>query len=346
MGQGGRDGPRVFVELGIPGFEEEREIGRGGFSVVYLAWQPSYDRHVAIKVLSANPGPEEINRFSRECKAMGALDGHPNIVGVYGSGRLPNGQPYIVMEFLSEGSLADRISRKPLAWPDAVSIGIKLAGALESAHRAGVVHRDVKPANVMMSRFREPKLGDFGIARVEGGGETLSGALAASWAYAPPEVVDGRRPDALSDVYSLASTVFALIEGRPPFGGSSDDGRLALLSRVLREPVPRMRDEVPASVENVVRQGLAKDPRQRQRSAAELGRQLQAAQSEASLVVTPLSLLSTRWALPTTRRLRRLCLSCWFRSVHPTRSPPEPRRTAPDLQGLWSGGDCGWLSPP
>ena len=117
MDQGSRDEPRVIVELGIPGLEEAVKVGRGGFSVVYRAWQPKHDRHVAIKVLSTNLDVQEIDRFSRECKAMGALEGHPNIVAVYGSGVLPDGQPYILMEFLSEGSLADRTARKPLAWP-------------------------------------------------------------------------------------------------------------------------------------------------------------------------------------------------------------------------------------
>lgn len=267
-GGGGQD----FVDLGILGYEQAVKIGSGGFSDVYRAWEPAFERHVAIKVISAQLKASEVDRFARECAAIGRLTGHPNIVTVHTAGRLETGQPYIVMEFLSEGSLEERIASRPLGWAAATDIGVKLAGALESAHRAGVLHRDVKPANVMLSKYGECKLGDFGIARAEGRLETRSGEVVATWEHAPPEVVDAARPSPASDVYSLASTMFTLMDGLPPFGLDQIDTLSVLLIRILHDPVRPLRRGVPAPVERVIRQGLAKDPARRPASAAALGR--------------------------------------------------------------------------
>lgn len=281
-----RDGGQAFVELGIDGYEEAVEIGRGGFSVVYRAWEPAFQRHVAVKVVSTDAQPSELDRFARECSAIGRLAGHPNIVTVHKAGRLAGGQPYIVMEYLSEGSLGERIATQPLGWAVAADIGVKLAGALESAHRAGVLHRDVKPGNAMLSRYGECKLGDFGIARIEGGLETQTGKVAASWDHAPPELVNGARPAPTSDVYSLASTLFTLIDGRPPFGLDPAESFVALLARIVRDPVRPLRTAIPEPVERVIREGLAKEPTRRPADAAAFGRQLQAAQATLNVPVT------------------------------------------------------------
>lgn len=286
MSEGSWGEGKAFVELGIDGYERAVEIGRGGFSVVYRAWDVAFERNVAIKVVAADRRDTEVDRFARECAAIGRLAGHPNIVTVYNAGRLASGQPYIVMEFLSEGSLAKRTAARPLDWAKATEIGIKLAGALDSAHRAGVLHRDVKPGNVMVSGYGECKLGDFGIARLEGRHETQTGKVAASWQHAPPEIVDGARPSAASDVYSLASTLFTLIDGRPPFGLEPAETFVALLARIVREPVRPIRAPIPDQIEQVIREGLAKDPGRRPASAAEFGRRLQAAQAALGVPVT------------------------------------------------------------
>lgn len=182
-------------------------VGRGGFASVYRARQPAFDRDVAIKVLTQSITDEARMRFERECVAIGGLSGHPNIVTVYEHGMTPDGSAYIVMEFLDGGSLADRVSRSgPLPWTTVCEIGVKLAGALESAHRRSVLHRDLKPDNVLVSRFDEFKLGDFGIARVTGRDVTAEGFITATPAHAPPEILSGGDPKVASDVYSLAST--------------------------------------------------------------------------------------------------------------------------------------------
>jgi serine/threonine protein kinase len=290
MLQAGGGGREPVVDLGIEGLEQAVEIGRGGFSVVYRAWQPSFERHVAVKVISVNPEDADVNRFARECAAVGSLQGHPNIVTVHDAGRRADGQPFIVMEYLSGGSLSDHAVKQPLGWTTAVDIGVKLAGALECAHRAKVLHRDVKPGNVLVSRYGEVKLGDFGIARIEGRGETRSGMIAASWEHAPPEIVEGRRPSIASDTYSLASTLFALIDGRPPFCRGSDEDLRSLSIRIIRDPVRSMGGGAPEPVERAIRRGLAKDASQRPRTAADFGRILRAAQIQAGVEATTLPL--------------------------------------------------------
>ena len=292
MGQSAGGNGDDVVDLGIPGFEQAVEIGSGGFSLVYRAWEPAFERHVAIKVISTRLKASEVDRFAQECAALGRLTDHPNIVTVHTAGRLRTGQPYIVMEFMSGGSLEDRLATQPMEWAAASDIGVKLAGALESAHGAGVLHRDVKPANVMLSRYGDCKLGDFGIARMEGGVETRTGETVASWHYAPPEVFDRTRarPSAASDVYSLAATLFALIDGLPPFGLDQGVEFPALVDNVLHGPVRPVRTVVPEPILRVIMQGLAKDPARRPGGAAAFGRQLQAAQEAVGVRTTPLPL--------------------------------------------------------
>lgn len=289
MDRGSQGTHASVVDLGIEGYDQAVEIGRGGFSTVYRAWQPTFERHVAIKVVSTVIDATALDRFARECAAIGTLSGHPNIVTVHDAGRLATGQPFIVMEFLS-ASLVQRMKAQALDWTEAVPTGIKLAGALESAHQAGVLHRDVKPENVLVSRYGDCKLADFGIARIEGRSETRSGVITASWSHAAPEIVDGKRPTVAADVYSLASTLFALLDGQPPFVRGADDSLLALFARIVSDPVRGLRPPVPQAVARIVLEGLAKVPADRPRTAAEFGGRLQAAQAEAGMPVTTLPL--------------------------------------------------------
>ncbi|MGH9278993.1 MAG: serine/threonine-protein kinase [Acidimicrobiales bacterium] len=279
-------------ELGLEGYEKAQEVGRGGFARVYRAWQPDFERDVAIKVITTDVDDDSLSRFRRECQAIGSLSGHPNIVTVHEHGRAGNGQPYIVMEYLSGGSLWARLEgRGPLPWPKAVDVGIKLAGALESAHRRGVLHRDIKPENVLVSRFGEPKLADFGIARIEGKTATRTGVVTGTVAHAPPEVLSGARPTVASDVYSLGSTLYTLLAGHPAFLRPDDESIVAVVARVAAEPVPDLRPAgVPDAVATVIERAMAKEPAHRFASAEAMGRGLQAAQSTAGLAVTTLPL--------------------------------------------------------
>lgn len=265
------------LRLSIDGFDELTEVGWGGFSVVFRARQRDYNREVALKVLSVQSTRASVDAFERECAAIGSLSGHPSVVTIHGVGETADGRPFMVMEFLHGGSLGDRLRfQGPLGWREVAEIGIRLAGALESAHRAGILHRDVKPENVLVSRFGEPKLGDFGVARLHGGVTTGSGGIVGTLGHAAPEVLGGHAPTVRSDIYSLGSTLFTLLNGTPPFPLRGDEGLLGLLARISTETPEDLRPSgVPDGLCGVIEQALDKDPADRQASAEAVGRQLQ-----------------------------------------------------------------------
>jgi len=286
--------PEVVEELTRRGFTDVTAVGRGGHAVVYRAEQPAFGRTVAVKVLTAaDLDPVAFERFERERKALGSMSNHPNILTVYEGGVTRSGQAYLVTEYAPRGTLGERLARRgPVPWPEAVVTGIKLAGAVETAHRRGVVHRDVKPENVLLSDYGEPLLGDFGIARITGGFETSSAIIRASVAHVPPEVLGGERPRPSTDVYSLASTLLTVIWGRAPFF-HEDEAVPQLYDRIAREAPPDLRTRgVPGAVCRVLERGLAKRPSDRPPSALAFGEELQAAQRALGQAVTTLPIVT------------------------------------------------------
>ncbi len=286
---------RPPVELAIPGLADAVEIGVGGFGVVYRAAEADLGRTVAVKILAANLDEAGRDRFDRERRALGTLSGHPNIVTVHRGGYTPAGQPYLVMEYLDRGSLADHLrSAGTVGWHDALTVGVQLAGALETAHRAGVLHRDIKPGNILLSRLGSAKLCDFGIARLQGAFETRSATVTASLAHAPPEVVDGHRPDARSDVYSLASTLYELVTGRPPFVQPTDESMVQILNRIHTADVPPLDESVlPGPLFRAIETAMAKDPAARPPSALAFGQSLVQVQHQIGLPPTPIPIEDT-----------------------------------------------------
>ncbi|MBL8775994.1 MAG: protein kinase [Acidimicrobiales bacterium] len=285
------DDPRSGVL--VEGYEDLRQIGRGGFATVYRARQRAFDRVVALKVLDLpDPGPDARERFERECRAIGALSWHPNIVVVHDSGVTADGRLYLAMEFLEAGSLADRVRASGLMpWEEVARAGIEVSGALDTAHEAGTLHRDLKPDNVLVGVFGEAKLGDFGIAAVEGGPATATGESALTVLYAAPEVLRGARATVASDVYSLASTLHTLLAGRAAFARATDESVAATVLRAVSEPAPDLRAlGVPDDLAAVIETAMAKDPAARPPSAAALGRALQEVQRAHGVDVTDLPL--------------------------------------------------------
>ena len=267
-------------DLGILGYESISVVGHGGFGTVYRAEQVSVGREVALKVLSAFPDDWSRTRFERECKAMGRLSWHPHIVVVYDAGVAADGRPFISMEFLPNGNLAEAVRRSgPLTWQDVLSAGVQLSGAAAAAHASGVLHRDIKPANVLRGNFGETKLTDFGIARLAGSEVTRStGDFTATVAYTAPEVLNGEEPTEQSDVYSLGATLFALAAGHAAFV-SRDKSPASLVMRVINEPVPDLRTQgVPPEVCTVIEGAMEKSPAARPDSAAALGAEFQSVQ--------------------------------------------------------------------
>jgi len=277
------------ARLGVPGCESPAEIGRGGFGVVYRAWQPAFSRTVAVKILAADRLDDNARaRFEREVRAMGRLSGHPHIVTVHQAGHTEAGNPYILMAYEEGGSLAARSGAA--AWPEVVAGGVAIAGALESAHRAGVLHRDVKPENILISAYGELKLADFGLARpLRPAAPREQRSVTASLLHAAPEVLRGEPASVASDVYALGSTLYWWLAGAAAFAPAPGEPVADLLARIAASPVPDLRPRgVPEAVCAVLERAMAKDPAARPATAAGFAEQLQQAQRSGGSPMTPL----------------------------------------------------------
>lgn len=272
----------------IPGFRYVEVLGRGGFADVFAYEQLGLGRRVAVKVMLDGITPDSQRLFESEASVMAQLSNHPSIVSIYQAGAAPDGRPFLVMEHCPPPHLAARLREHPLSVERALEVGIQIAGAVESAHRIGVLHRDIKPANILFTEFGRPALTDFGISVTthHGVGQGVHG-LSVAWA--PPEQIEGDAPtDASADVYSLAATIWATLVGHGPFirgGERNDDATVG--QRVRTEPAPRTgRDDVPVELERVLATALAKRPEQRYATAMELARALQQVQAQQRMSVT------------------------------------------------------------
>lgn len=270
----------------LPGFQYLHHLGSGGFADVFLYEEALLGRKVAVKVLlSGKLGADAISHFTNEANLMAQLSNHPSIVSVYQAGVSEDNRPYLVMEYCSRPNLQARYRSARLSEAEALRVGIQIAGAVETAHRAGILHRDIKPANILVTDYGRPALTDFGIAAT-----TSSNAQTGmSVPWAPPEALaaDGRG-DERSDVYSLAATLYTLLAGRSPFevpGGSNTS--LDLIGRVQSAPLPPInRQDVSSAFEAVLVAALAKRPAERHGSAMEFARALQRVQISLGLPAT------------------------------------------------------------
>lgn len=282
--------------LNVDDVTDAVEIGRGAFGVVYRAHQESFDRTVAVKVL-ANVDVDEasLERFAREVRAVGRLSGHPNIVAVYTHGTTDSGAPYMLMEFCQSGSYGDAVRNgRRLSWQEATEVAISIAGALETSHRSGILHRDVKPDNILIDGYGVPKLADFGIARQSTQSSmTATGMLTGSPAHVAPEIVAGEVPSAASDIYSLGSTVHALITGEPAFVRTTDSSILPLLQRIATASPPSLQQwGVPAPIADVVLATMSKDPTARPATALAFAEDLQRARQASGAPPAPFRVLA------------------------------------------------------
>ncbi len=283
-GTGGSDGPR------IAGYRDFKPLGQGGFAIVFSAYQEQFDRVVAVKVLTINLDEKARERFIRECRAAGRLSAHPNVVTVLDAGLTDDGRPYMTTELMARGSIADWIDRNgPMPLADALQVGVKMCGALNVVHAAGILHRDIKPQNILVSAYGEPALADFGISAVGMGTDGARATMTFTPEYTPPEILEGKPPDPTMDVYSLGATIYALLTGLPPFVSREDEGLLPFIRRIMHDPVPPLPDDIaPPEVVDVLATAMAKDPAGRFPSTEVFGQRLQELQASLGQPVTPM----------------------------------------------------------
>ncbi len=260
-------------------FMIEREVGRGGVGIVYRAGDRVTGEVVALKVIAiAGVDAGEEARFQREGRVLSELQ-HPNIVRLVAFGQLDEGQPYVAMEWLDGEDIAQRQRRQPLPLAACLRLGAQVADALDAAHAAGIIHRDVKPSNIIvLTDTKRPdlvaKLVDFGVAAAEDAKLTRTGAIVGTPAYMAPEQARGDgEVESSADIYALGATLFEMIAGRPPHVGPTP---IAILARLVTTPAPRLSEVVvdaPYGLDDLIGRMLSTEARQRP-DATEVAKEL------------------------------------------------------------------------
>lgn len=265
----------TFIGQEFGGYRILSQVGKGGMATVYKAFQASLDRYVAVKVMPPFYAQEDetfLKRFQREARAVAKLR-HPNILMVIDFGE-HDGFTYIVMEYVDAGTLTDRLG-SPLPLDDITTIIDQIASALDYAHGQGVVHRDVKPSNILLPKPNWPLLTDFGLAKIVGGSQlTITGSIAGTPAYMSPEQGQGESVDSRSDIYSLGIVLYEMATGGVPYHAETP---MAVVVKHIIEPLPLPRSknsDLPEAVERVILKALAKKPEDRYQRVVDLSNAL------------------------------------------------------------------------
>jgi len=345
-----------WIEQTIGGYKIAEEIGKGGVATVYRAYQSQLERWVAIKIMEATEasGKEFLDRFRREARAIAALR-HPNVLTIYDYGE-EKGIAYIVMEYVAGGTLKSSLTGQPMEWPDAATMVLPVGRALAYAHSEGIVHRDVKPANILLARPDWPLLADFGLVKLLGRkrGITQPGVSIGTPAYFSPEQASGDEVDHRTDIYGLAIVLYELLTGHLPFEA---DSPIEMMLRRLREnPVPprQFNPLIPYQLEAIILRALARDPAARHPTMEALLQDLSRLPGATGRAVTP---PPSAAPMPTaTTRLDAPCITIGPRLVVMGTGAmiPIPRRdnvmigrsdphvTPPDVDlGPYGGGQAG-----
>ena len=274
----------------LEGAEFIRFLGAGGFADVFLYRQDMPRREVAVKVIRSGASAAQKQKFQAESDLMAKFGAHPAVLSLYAAGRLRDGRAYLTMEYCPPPHLGKRFSTtSPMRVEQALEITIKIAGAVETIHRAGYLHRDIKPANILLTAFGHPVLTDFGIAiSQDTPADQVDSAFSPYWA--PPEQQLNRPLTPASDVYSLAATTYTMLAGRPPHvdmapGAHNDPA--SILKRLHHGSIaPIGRNDVPAALERVLFTAMSKRPSDRFASAMAFARALRQIQSSLGLPLT------------------------------------------------------------
>lgn len=271
----------------LPGLEFVGQLGSGGFADVFAYDQQLPARRVAVKVLREHvASPGGVGGFLAEANALAALQ-HPNIVPLHAVGVAPDGRPYFVMAYCPGPNFSARCRAKPLGLAETLRVGIALAGAVETAHRLGLLHRDIKPANVLSDQYGTPQLADFGLVGVRADNDPVELGVSVPWSA--PEVLFGTADASpASDVYSLAATLWTLLVGYSPFEiDPTWNSPVDLLRRIRTQAAPSLPlSGAPTSLDIALMKAMDKDPGRRPGSALDLAAALQGVQRSLGLPVT------------------------------------------------------------
>ncbi|MGD9605921.1 MAG: serine/threonine-protein kinase [Leucobacter sp.] len=286
----------------ITGFGYVRPLGSGGFAHVYQYEQDMPRRVVAVKVLETPlSGPRDRSDFESEADTMARLSSHPSIVSIYSAGVAADGRPYIAMEYCPD-SMRTRTRNNPAPLQVVLDAGVRLAGALETAHRSGVLHRDIKPSNVLVSTTGRPTLTDFGISSLQGLSPSGDKAQAMSIPWAAPEVVSGATSGTVaSEIWALGATIYTFAAGRSPFEHAdrqqnTQSKMIDRISRARYTPVPGAQGYGP--FDQAMARSMALRADQRFASMREFGETLQQLQRSYGFDVTPFDLVEAGWVAP------------------------------------------------
>ena len=268
-------------------YEVIAPIGSGGMGEVYLARDKNLDRRVALKLLSPsdNTTDQRFRRFIQEAKAASALN-HPNIAHIYEIGEA-DGTPFIAMEYVEGRSLQQRLTDEPLNTPDVLQIACQIADGLSEAHNAGIIHRDIKASNIMLTSRGQVKVLDFGLAKIRRDGDdststdldtqlkTAPHVVMGTLPYMSPEQAIGHQLDHRTDIFSLGVVLYQLITRRLPFSGKTASETANLIATAQPEPISRFNNTVPSELERIIRKCLEKEPQRRYQTAADLAADLE-----------------------------------------------------------------------
>jgi Tol biopolymer transport system component len=296
--KGARLGPYEIVEA----------VGAGGMGEVYKAKDTRLDRTVALKVLPEHlaENPELRQRLEREAKAVSSLS-HPHVCALYDVGH-DDGVDYLVMEFLEGESLAQRLTKGPMAVEELLKVSIQIVDALEKAHRSGIIHRDLKPGNIMLTR-EGAKLLDFGLAKAEasipGGGDltasptasqplTAAGTVLGTYQYMAPEQLEGKEVDARTDIFALGAVLYEMATGRRAFAGDTSASMIGAIMHQQPQPASQVQPMTPPALDRVIQTCLAKDPDDRWQTAHDVKLQLQWIAEGGSVVGLPAPVAARR----------------------------------------------------
>lgn len=282
----------------LSGYSYVRPLGTGGFADVFLFQQNMPRRLVAVKVLLSKVHDESSARaLAAEADIMASLSSHPSILTVYEANVSSDGRPYLVMEYCPT-SFTNRYRSERIPVAEVLTIGVKVASAVEAAHRTGLLHRDIKPSNILVTAFGQPVLSDFGVAIALAGSDDDTVAMSPPWSA--PEIIEKRSSGSVaSEVWALAATVYTLLAQRSPF--DSTEGRrldeAQLRSRIARAKyVPIGREDVPKELEDVLEAGMRRLPADRHPSALAFAESLQAVERAMGLQPTALEVPTEEWA--------------------------------------------------